>query len=169
MKKLPIPFTLLLAALLLLAIGALGQDGLGRRQPSVALAPVVPVWIVPGRTARVTIAFRVDAGYHINSNRPHSDLLLATLLKLETPANLTVEKLVYPAGEDREFEFLPGEKLNVYTGDFAVTATLAAAPALAAGSYRVTGTLRYQACDNRQCYAPRNLPVSFEVMVAGKK
>ena len=167
-------FVAALAVVLVLLAGfAVGQDiPTARKQPSVIAAPVAPVRVAPGKTGRVQLAYRIDAGYHINSSAPHDNLLLATLLRLQPPPNLTIAKLAYPPGEDMTFEFLPGEKLNVYTGDFVVTATVSAAPALAPGSYRVTGSLRYQACDNRQCYAPKDLPVSFEVMVpgaAGKK
>lgn len=165
-----IPLTKLAACLVvsfvLLAGLAAGQDvPTARKQPNVIAAPVTPVRLASGKTARVQLAYRIDAGYHINSNTPRDSLLLPTLLRLQPPANLTVAKLAYPAGEDQTFEFLPGEKLNVYTGDFAVTATLSAGASLEPGSYRVTGALRYQACDNRQCYAPKDLPVSFEVMV----
>ncbi len=155
----------LLPAVLLIAAMAMGQHAqTARKQPSVQAAPVTPAKVAPGKSARVQLAYRVDAGYHVNSNKPHSDLLLATLLRLQPPPKLAVT-LAYPPGDDMEFEFLPGEKLNVYTGDFAVTATVAAAPGLKPGTYRVPGTMRFQACDNRQCYAPKDMPVSFEVVV----
>jgi hypothetical protein len=38
----------------------------------------------------------------------------------------------------------------------------AVAPAARASA---TGTLRYQACDNKACYPPKNVPVSVTVSV----
>ena len=160
---------LLAAALLLAATAAYAfgpTDSLVSKAPSVLAAPVAPVTLAPGKAAKVDLAFRVESGYHINSNTPRSDLLLPTVLRLQPPAELTLAKVNYPPGQDVSFAFLPGEKLNVYTGDFTVTATLNAASSLVPGSYRVPGILRYQACDQRQCFAPKEIPVSFEVNVA---
>jgi len=33
------------------------------------------------------------------------------------------------------------------------------------GTYRVHGSLRYQACDNRACYPPSTVPIAFDVAV----
>jgi hypothetical protein len=33
------------------------------------------------------------------------------------------------------------------------------------GKYAVRGTLRYQACDNAQCFPPKTLPVNFDVKI----
>lgn len=165
-----------LVVLLLLAAAAVGHasgplNSPLPKAPSVMAAPVEPVALVAGKAAKVELAFRVEPGYHINSNAPRGDLLVPTVLRLQAPAALTLGKVNYPAGQDVSFAFLPGEKLNVYAGDFTVTAVVRAAPSLAPGSYRVAGTLRYQACDQRQCFAPKEIPVSFEVKVvspAGK-
>jgi hypothetical protein len=165
----------LLAAMLMLAgvvsFASGPADSLIPKAPTVTAAPAAPVTLVPGKPAKVDLAFRVETGFHINSNTPRSDLLLPTVLRFQPPANMALSKVSYPPGQDLSFAFLPGEKLNVYTGDFIVAATVTAGPSLAPGSYRVPGTLRYQACDNRQCYAPKEIPISFDVNVVrpGKK
>ena len=131
----------------------------------VTAAPIAPVKVVVGKSATVELPFRVARGYHINSNKPNSELLIATVLKVNPPTNILVAKLTYPAGEDRSFPFAPAEKLNVYTGDFAVSGLVRAARATPPGRYRVRAMLKYQACDDRACYPPGQLPVSFDVKV----
>ena len=37
--------------------------------------------------------------------------------------------------------------------------------AVTPGKYVMHGMLRYQACDNAQCFPPKALPVSFDVKV----
>jgi hypothetical protein len=135
------------------------------KAPSVTMAPAGPVTVAPGKQAKLGLAFRVEPGFHINSNQPKNDLMLPTALRLSPPTNITVAKINYPPGEDLSFAFLPGEKFNVYTGDFAVTAWIAPALSVSAGTYRVHGALKYQSCDNRQCYPPKELPVEFDVKV----
>ncbi len=63
------------------------------------------------------------------------------------------------------FPFAPDESLSVYSGDFTVTAVVAAPTKATKGNYPVTGELRFQACDRSACYPPRSIPVKFEVAV----
>ena len=127
--------------------------------------PAAPVAVAPGATTRVELHFRVSPGYHINSNKPRSEFLIPTRLKLSPPANLTPGAIVYPEGKDLSFSFSPKEKLNVYAGDFTVRAELSALKSAPAGTYKVAGELRYQACNDRACFPPMKLPVEFEVTV----
>jgi hypothetical protein len=76
-----------------------------------------------------------------------------------------VTKVSYPEGKDMSFPFAPDEKLNVYTGDFAVTMTVRPLHTVQPGKYAIHGDLKYQACDNAACYPPKHLPVEFEVKV----
>jgi hypothetical protein len=131
----------------------------------VTTAPIAPVKVAAGKSATVDLPFRVTRGYHINSNKPNSELLIATALKVSPPTNIEIAKLAYPSGQDRSFPFSPAEKLNVYTGDFAVTGLVRAARNTPPGTYRVRGMLKYQACDDRACYPPGQLPVTFDVKV----
>ncbi len=161
----------LFAAFTLLAITASAQSSSPVLQAKktatqrVTTAPVGPVTVAAGASKKVEIPFRVAPGYHINSHKPTSELLVATALKVNPPTNIEIGKLTYPAGEDRSFPFAPDEKLNVYTGDFAVTALVRPARNTPTGTFRVKAVLEYQACDDRACFPPGTLPVAFDVKV----
>jgi hypothetical protein len=131
----------------------------------VAFAPVATVMVAAGKSTSFELPFRVTSGYHINSNKPTSELLVPTVLKVNPPTDIVIAKLAYPAGEDRSFPFSPEDKLNVYTGDFTVTGLVRAARTTPPGKYRVRGMLKYQACDDRACYPPGQLPVAFDVKI----
>ena len=165
MKALRVPK--LLALLLLMATAALAQVESSRPKPTqrVTAAPIEAVKVAAGKSTGVELPFRVVRGYHINSNQPSSELLLPTVLSVNPPTNILIAKVTYPPGEDRSFPFSPTEKLNVYTGDFAVTGLVRAARGTPPGTYRVRATLKYQACDDRACYPPGDLPVAFDVRV----
>jgi len=109
--------------------------------------------------------FRVQSGFHINSNLPHQEYLKKTELKLDAPTDILVRKVSYPDGEDRSFPFAPDEKINVYSGDFTITVEVRPLKTVLPTKYAVHGYLNYQACDNAACYPPRKLPVTFEVRV----
>ena len=133
------------------------------------LGSVAPVSVTAGASKSVTLDFRVASGFHINSHKPNSELLVPTNLSLEPPTDVVIGKVVYPAGVDANFAFAPAEMLNVYTGKFAVTALVAAAKAATPGKYRVHASLRYQACDDRACYPPKSVPADFDVTVLRSK
>lgn len=154
-----------LLTLFALSIGLAAQLGSSRTGPSVSAAPVAPVTVKRGGSATVELDFRVARGFHINSNQPKGEYLLPTALKLDPPSDIIIANLSYPPGQDYSFAFAPDEKLNVYTGDFTVRGTVKTTRTMPAGTYRVHGTLSYQACDNAACYPPKKLPVAFDVHV----
>lgn len=139
----------------------------GLRVPSVTMAPVGKVQVKPGIPINVPLDFRIGSEFHINSNKPKSELLIPTVLKLTAPAPVSIATQ-YPAGQDVSFPFAPGEKLSVYSGDFTITAVIKAPAKATAGEYPVSGELRFQACDRSACYPPRSIPVKFEVSVVGR-
>ncbi len=155
----------LAASALLVLAASLAAQSPGSVQPSVLMAPVEEVHLRPGQTAKVELDFRVDANFHINSNKPKSNLLIPTSLKLVAPKPLEIAAIQYPPGEDQSFPFSPNEKLSVYSGDFEIVALLKAPSSATASRYHVGGELYYQACDKNACYPPKKLPVDFNVAV----
>jgi len=146
----------------LLAGAAVAQSG---RAPSVTIA-AVPLVTAP-RAAQTVVAlnFRVASGFHINSNTPKDEFLIPTALKMDLPTDIVLGKIEYPAGKDLTFPFSPDQKLNVYSGDFAINLAVHPLESVVPGKYVMHGVLRYQACDNAQCFPPKTLPVSFDVKV----
>jgi hypothetical protein len=158
--------SLFVALLFLIAASAMAQDLTAARGPSVTLAPVPLVTIPGGKKGEVELQFRVARGFHINSNTPKSEFLIPTVLKLDTPTDIVVGKISYPAGAEMSFAFAPDEKLSVYSGSFTVAVLVRPLHTVIPGKYAFRGQLRYQACDNAACYPPKQLPVQFEVKVA---
>ena len=136
------------------------------RTPKVTVAPTPAVNVKQGGRSEVQLMFRVIPGFHINSNKPNSELLIPTAINWDVPTNISLAKTEYPKGEDYSFSFSPDEKLSAYTGDFVVNSTVMAAKSTPRGTFRVHGTLRYQACDNRACYPPATVPLAFDVHIA---
>ncbi len=131
----------------------------------VTAVPTPRVTVAAGKPARVQLRFKVAPGYHINSNQPGSELLIPTTLRMNPPTDLGVGSIRYPKGHDLTLTIAPGEKLNVYTGEFTVGAKVSAARSATPGRYKVHGELKYQACNDRACFPPKQLPVEFEVAV----
>ena len=151
--------------LLLTLLGAGWGQEFGKRQPTIVYNPPELTSINRGHLGGVVLHFRIPGGYHINSNQPKQDYLKKTELKVDAPTDIAIAGVTYPPGEDRSFPFDPNEKLNVYTGDFAVKVLVRPLKSVLPAKYAVHGSLKYQACDNAACYPPKQLPISFEIKV----
>jgi hypothetical protein len=107
------------------------------------------------KTQTVELRFRVDPGFHINSHTPKDELLIPTELKLDSANGVNVQGEQYPKGSAFRLTVGAGETLDVYQGEFRVSVRLTAGQ----GASLLTGSLRYQACDNAACFPPRTLPI----------
>ena len=92
-------------------------------------------------------------------------------VKLDAQPWMRVPPTTYPPSEIYHFKELD-EKVETYSKpvtlvqDVAILATPEAKKLLAASpTVTITGRLEYQACDDRVCYAPKRVPVSFTLNV----
>src|SRR5690348_3502398 len=88
--------------------------------PFVTASPAQTLKLRPGQSTTAEFRFHVADGYHINSSKPKSDLLIPTELKLQPSAPVAIKDFQYPAGKDLALSFDPTEHLSVYSGDFSV-------------------------------------------------
>jgi hypothetical protein len=153
-------FLITVAAVLLRA-----QDPPGRKVPSVTQLSTPVASVFRGRSNPVELPFRVQAGFHINSNKPAAEYLIPTTLKIDAPTDIMLGGITYPEGQEMSFAFAPEEKLSVYSRDFSLSVMVRPLASVLPGRYAFRGELKYQACDNAACYPPKKLPVRFEVKV----
>lgn len=106
----------------------------------------------------VELRFRVEPGFHINSHAPKDELLIPTELKLDA-GSLHIANEQYPAGSHFHLAIGSGEDLDVYQGEFRVMFRMVAPK----GATTLTGSLRYQACDNASCFPAKSLPLQIAV------
>jgi hypothetical protein len=131
--------------------------------PTLNIAPVPSVKAKKGAEVVVTLKASLPAGYHANSNKPTEAYLIPLTLKW-TAGPLQTDAVTYPQPTMEKYSF-SDKPLSVVTGDFAITTKFRAPGDAASGPAAQTGTLRYQACDNRACYPPKNVPVSVTVSI----
>jgi DsbC/DsbD-like thiol-disulfide interchange protein len=131
----------------------------------VTVDPIQPVKLIKGTPGKAEIRFRVNSGFHINSNKPTSDLLIPTTVEFAPNPAIKVGAVRYPAGQDFSIPIAPDEKLNVYAGDVNIVAPLTVAKTTANGTYNLKATLTYQACSDNACFPPKKVPLEFVVKV----
>ncbi len=135
----------------------------GQMAPMLKVEPLATVKATKGATATVTVKASLPSGYHANTNKPTEAYLIPMTLKW-TAGPLEMDSVVYPKGSLEKYSF-SDKPLSVVTGQFEITTKFKVPAAAATGPAAQNGTLRYQACDNKACYPPKNIPVSFTVSV----
>jgi hypothetical protein len=69
-----------------------------------------------GGAATATLVAQVQEGFHINSNQPLESYLIPSRVELVEAPAFSLDKINYPKGELKTFDFAPDEKLSVYEG-----------------------------------------------------
>lgn len=147
-------FALPLAAQL--NLGGFGRAGEAKKQHVELLTDSLQ--LTADKPQDIELRFRVEPGFHINSHTPKDELLIPTVLKLDA-GSLRVANEQYPPGSRFHLAVGSGEDLDVYQGNFHVLLRVEAPR----GMSTVTGSLRYQACDNASCFPAKMLPVKIAV------
>lgn len=138
---------------------AASKAGAKSNEPVQYLFPEqVPV--PAGKPTPVALHFRIAPGLHVNSNKPHDEFLIPTVLSIPEGSGVKLASVNYPAGTDITLPADPKTKLSVYTGEFIIATRLVAT----AGNHLVQAKLRYQACDNQQCLPPKTITVPVDVI-----
>lgn len=105
----------------------------------------------------VVVTVMVDEGYHINANPASFDFLIPTSVRF---SELTPAKIAYPQPVGFKTAFAEQE-LEVYEGAVRLTASFPKDGLLRRGTIR--GVVTAQACDERVCLPPSDLPFTVNV------
>lgn len=127
-----------------------------------------PYKIKQGTAAPVEVIIDINAGYHINSNQPGDEFLIATALKLDKLDGITTTRVIYPKAKMQKFPF-SDKPLSVYEGRAVLKFSARALVSKAPGSYSLKGKLTVQACNNEACLRPATIDVTVPIEVVSAK
>jgi hypothetical protein len=131
--------------------------------PHLRLKTIAPTTPVKAGT-RVVLFVDVDPKPMMHVYAPEQKQYMPVSLRLEPGPDATARPPVFPKGETMFFAPL-SETQIVYSQPFRIELPVTVARARAAGPLTLTGTLEYQACDDRVCYVPRKVPVAWTLSV----
>lgn len=121
--------------------------------------------VAPGERVSIVIEITPRPGMHVYAPGKHTYQVVR--LALDPQPWLRVHEPEYPASEIYYFQPLD-ERVEVYMNQFrlvqdvTVLGSQEAQKQLAGqNSITVAGRLEYQACDDKLCYSPQSVPVSF--------
>ena len=122
----------------------------------------------PGKKLSLSFEVTPKRNMHVYAPGKHDYQVIA--VKVDPQPWLRVEETKYPPSEIYHMVAL-NEKVETYgkpfrlVQDLTVLDSAAAKKALAAGAVKLTARLEYQACDDKVCYAPTRIPVTFALTV----
>ena len=115
--------------------------------------------LAPGQSFRVAVVLDLAAPWHVNAN-PAAEGLVPTEVKWD--GNIT--GITYSPGTQLKVEWADGP-VSLYEGRVTILAEGRVRDDAPRGPLKLTGTLRYQACDNKVCLAPKTVPLVIETEV----
>ncbi len=128
-------------------------------------ASVTETSVAPGE--RISVVVQVTPRPTMHLYAPGKHRYQVVRLVIDPQPWLRTQETAYPSSEIYHFEPL-NERVEVYSKPFRLVRdlTILASPELqkvlaAMPAVTVTGALEYQACDDKLCYNPARLPLSF--------
>jgi DsbC/DsbD-like thiol-disulfide interchange protein len=129
--------------------------------------------VAPGTRVSLMLDVRPKPKMHVYA--PGQQDLIPVSLTIEPAEGVRLHKPEYPKAERYFFAPLKETQL-VYSNPFKIRQdmTIEVTPAMRArakepnGTVTVSGTLRYQACDDNVCYMPQSIPVSWSLKLQAK-
>lgn len=116
-----------------------------------------------GGSVRGTVTLSIPGGLHVNSNRPNSEYAIATTVRVSA-AGAKTGAVSYPRGKNRKFAFSE-DTLNVYEGRAAFGFNLTVPANYKGSTVKVRAVVRFQACTDEVCYAPKTQEVTLTAQV----
>jgi thiol:disulfide interchange protein DsbD len=156
-----------LALLVLLVGSALPTSAQpGGQRAEISKAVVNVSGLKPGEKAMAAVVLDIFPGFHAQSRTPTQAYYIKFDAKLDPNPAVTFGEVVYPPGHVEEYPALG--KLNVYVGRIVVKVPVQVKPDAPPGPVKITGTLRYQICDDQVCFPPESSKFAIETKVVGK-
>ncbi|MBM3293190.1 MAG: DUF255 domain-containing protein [Candidatus Aminicenantes bacterium] len=131
----------------------------------VAVKVVLPSEILkPGQTYPLILELAIRPPFHINSDQPTEDFLIATTVDFKSLPGISFDKVKFPPAEMRKFA-LAENPLSVYEGEVKISAEITLAPDFREKTLIIEGAIGYQACDDQSCFPPAEAAFRTSVKV----
>ena len=118
----------------------------------------------PGGKVTAVIQVQIEKGYHTHSNKPSEPQFIPTILTIDPAPGVRVGTVNYPAGKVEKVAGLE-KPLSIYENQFELSVPLGLTAAVKLPA-TLQATLKYQACQGAQCYAPQKL--KFDIKLEAK-
>ncbi len=117
-----------------------------------------------GDTVKLALSIDIKQGYHINSYKVNDPTLIKTEVSTES-GDFKLINAYFPADKKLKFEFSENE-IDVYEGNINVGLKLITSASLLPGKFEIPVLIKYQACDDKVCYPPKDVTLTIPVTLS---
>jgi Disulphide bond corrector protein DsbC len=118
--------------------------------------------VAPG--GRVSLFVDVAPKPKMHVYAPEQKAYLPVSLRVDRIPDVATRPPIFPKGES--FFFAPTSEMQiVYSRPFRIDVPVAVGKSRKPGALALSGTLQYQACDDKVCYIPKSVPVTWDVTI----
>lgn len=128
-------------------------------EPIASVRVVAPPALEPGKTVVLVVELQIPSPYHVNSDRPLQDYLKPTILEIDPVPGVTFGNPSFPPADVKKLPF-SDSPMSVFGGTVRIAADVTASSGFNSKEIRVSGRVRYQACNDSYCLAPVSQPFS---------
>ena len=151
-----------IALLAALCTGVALESGPPPQNASVETTHLIAVTSASTAAGKMLLHVEISPKPKMHVYAPGEKDAITVELTLDPNPAIKAGKATFPPAEKYFFPPLQLTQL-VYSKPFRITQPIAIARAPADGTLTVTGTLRYQACDDAVCYVPKSVALKWVV------
>jgi len=120
--------------------------------------------VAAGQTIRAALQVALPDGFHVQSDKPRDPTLIPTVLTVNPPEGVRVTEIVFPTPVELKQIGLD-QPLAVFERDFPIGVQFSLARSVPRGGLVVPAHLRYQACNDTTCFAPKMADTEWKLRI----
>lgn len=121
-----------------------------------------------GSTIKLAVKTTVEKGWHINSNKPKDDFLIASELTAASDKNIvSLTSVTYPKAQEIKLA-ISDKPVSVFEGELFIQGTIKINDSAQPGEYTIVVNLGYQSCNNATCMPPKDVKDTIHITVVDK-
>ena len=152
-------------AVVLSVIGTNGALAQTRNKTVTASATAAPTTVKAGGSGVLTVALKIQPGFHIYSAAPGSSDFIPTTATGEKTGGVMWGKAKFAPAQAVTMPAISAKPVMVYENKTVVTLPYTVAKTAKPGKIALKATVECQACNDSVCFPPQSLPISAEVTV----
>ncbi|MFH0735989.1 MAG: protein-disulfide reductase DsbD [bacterium] len=117
-----------------------------------------------GMELKVAFILKINEGWHINSNVPNDEYLIASKVELIKGGMFKFYNIEFPKAKEIKFDF-SDTPVSVYEGTVSVKGTVKIPDETKKGAYKLNFEFTYQACNNASCMPPTTVKNIIDFVV----
>ena len=124
-----------------------------------------PAEMPPRGGGEIIVEAEIPTGCYIESHEPSAEVLLPTILVLDSQEGLFIGPVKYPKPIERSLEWNEGA-LSLYEGKIKFSVPIEVHAEAVEGKKKIKGRITYQGCTSTICLMPgsQEFTVEFEVV-----